>query len=134
MSGMRTTGFLSTNGLGVRAEVNGRTVSVGSAAWLSKSGAKLSDEWHARARACQDKGEVVVFVGVQGANSESHFCVGMIVMADQLKPEAIFTVKKLREMGIQVCMVTGDNARTARAMAKRLGIPANNIHAQVRIL
>lgn len=55
-------------------------------------------------------------------------------MADQLKPEAIFTVKKLREMGIQVCMVTGDNARTARAMAKRLGIPANNIHAQVRIL
>lgn len=66
MSGMRTTGFLSTNGLGVRAEVNGRTVSVGSAAWLSKSGAKLSDEWHARARACQDKGEVVVFCGGAG--------------------------------------------------------------------
>ena len=45
---------------------------------------------------------------------------GVIVIADQLKPEASGTVIALRQMGIKVCMLTGDNRRTANAIAERV--------------
>lgn len=57
----------------------------------------------------------------------SSFChvellCGMVVIADKVKPEARMTVHALHEMGLRVCMLTGDNYRTAKAIAQEVKI------------
>ena len=56
---------------------------------------------------------------------------GVIVIADQLKPEASGTVIALRQMGIRVCMLTGDNRRTANAIAERVCLGPNYFDSHI---
>ena len=61
-------------------------------------------------------GKTVMFIGVDGQ------AAGMIALADTIKPDAVNVVRQLHKMGIEVAMVTGDNQRTAEAIAKQAGI------------
>jgi len=88
-----TTGFSATAGLGVRANVAGREVCVGRA-----------------------EGQPGVSVTVDGA------AAGVIEIADAIKPEAAEAVRRLRKMGIEVWMLTGDHRATAEAVAHATGI------------
>ena len=69
---------------------------------------------HARDR--QAQGESVVYLAFAGR------LVALIAAADVLKPDAAATIRRLREMGIAVAMLTGDNRGTAEAIARRAGI------------
>ncbi len=117
------TSFTAVTGLGVRAEVAGRTVVVGRPALLAQEGLTVSDQLTDDAARLEGQGRTVVAAGWDG---RAH---GLLAVADQAKPEAAAAVARLRTLGLDVAMITGDNRRTARAVARSVGI--NRVLAEV---
>ena len=105
-------GFAALPGQGVEAGVSGRKVRVGSAALLPSGEA----EWTEQAETLSREGKTVVFV------AEEARALGLIAVADRPREGAREAVARLKEMGLEVVMLTGDHERTAKAIAKRLGI------------
>jgi len=114
--------FESRAGQGVRAVIDGRTVYVGSKAYLQSSGIPVEEveELH---RPLAAKGQSVVLVGVDGQ------CVGAIGVADTLRPHAREAVEALKRLGVAIAMLTGDHRATAEAVAEKVGI--SEIHAEM---
>jgi heavy metal translocating P-type ATPase len=108
--------FESTAGHGVRATVAGVAVSVGRRSFMTKEALELPEFLEEAASHLEAAGRTVVFAGWQGRVR------GVLGVADTIKPDAIGTLAQLREMGLEVAMITGDNARTARAIGAELGI------------
>ncbi|WP_082306528.1 heavy metal translocating P-type ATPase [Mizugakiibacter sediminis] len=108
--------FLSLAGRGVRGRVDGRAVALGNA--------KLMDELHVtfdaaareRADALRGEGATVMFLAVDGAPA------ALLAVADRIKPSTPEAIRRLHEAGLRIVMLTGDNAATARAVARALGI------------
>jgi len=107
------TGFVSATGLGVSGTVDGHTVAVGSARHLESSGVAAPVE---RAESLRREGQTVMFVASGGR------LAGLLGVADPVKPAAREAVEALRREGMKVVMLTGDNAVTAAAVAKAVGI------------
>jgi len=107
--------FASHTGKGVTGTVAGRTVALGNKALLADAGI-ASDALEQEADAHRSEGEGVMFVGVDGR------LAGLVVVADPIKDSAVEAVAELRRGGIHVVMMTGDNRRTAEAVARRVGI------------
>ena len=110
-----TQSFAAINGLGVQADVNGRRVLVGSRAFLSQHGVDTT-AGQDKAEKWRDEAKTVVFVAVDGT------AVGLAAVADPVKdgtPEAIAALKQAK---VRIVMMTGDSERTARAVARQLGI------------
>jgi Cu+-exporting ATPase len=76
----------------------------------------VTDQIQKEASALSDQGKTVLFVAVDGV------LAGLLAIADPLKAEAGKTIRDLGEMGIKVVMLTGDNEKTARAVASQVGI------------
>ena len=112
-------GFEAVPGQGARAMLKGVAVSVGSARMFPDLDAGLA----AQAVAAQTTGQGVLFVGRDG------LAIGMITVADPIKPEAVAAVAALQAAGVKVAMITGDAEATARAVAAVLGIA--QVHAGV---
>ncbi len=110
------TGFEALAGEGVRAEVDGRTVWVGRRSLLGGQSLALSTELETRAVELEQSGRTAVFVAWDG------HVRGVLAVADQLKGGAAEVVRELTSMGLTVTMLTGDNQRTARAIADQVGI------------
>jgi cation-transporting ATPase V len=110
------TAFGSVAGHGVRAEVDGATVWVGRRTLITEAGLLVTDELAAAADRLEAQGRTVVFAGWEGQVR------GVVAVADTVKDGAAQTVAELHRMGLTVAMITGDNARTARAIAKQVGI------------
>ena len=111
----RVEGFAAVTGRGLRAEVDGTPILIGTARFLSEEGVDASalDETAARmARA----GQTPVHVALDG------HAAGLLGIADRVKPEARRAVDALHAAGLRIAMVTGDTEATARAIAKELGI------------
>ena len=107
--------FQALEGMGVEAVVNDRAVLVGNAALLEARNVGLG-ALPERAGALSAEGRTSVFVAVDGR------AAGLIAVADALKPSAAPAVERLRRMGLAVMMLTGDDRRTAEAVAHRAGI------------
>ncbi len=84
--------------------------------FLEKQVAGLTEKIEGDADKRSEQGKTVLFLAVDG------ILAALITIADPLKPEAVDTVKRLRAMGIEVVMLTGDNEKTALAVAKQAGI------------
>jgi P-type Cu+ transporter len=109
------TDFAAHPGHGITAHVDERTVAVGNQAHMTSLGvdtAPLSDD-AARAAAA---GGTPMYVTVDGA------LTGLVTVADTVKPDAVEVVAQLKALGLQVWMVTGDNAATAESVAAEVGI------------
>ncbi len=117
--------FEAVAGHGVRARVDGRGLLVGNAALMRLAGLEL-DELEGRAAELAEQGKTAVLVAVDGQPA------AVIGIADTLKPESAAAVAELHRLGLQVAMLTGDNERTARAIAGQLGI--DRVLAEVRSL
>ena len=102
-------------GKGVRGRVDGRLISVGRLGFLQESGA-FQDHMHGQAQTERVRGNSVVFVGCDTQ------CIGVIVMHDLIRPEAMEAVLQLVAAGVQPTLVTGDDASTAKAVAQAVGI------------
>jgi Cu+-exporting ATPase len=108
-------GFNSTTGKGVKGTVSGKQVAVGNAELfrdLSVDPAPLLD----RAEALRKEGQTVMLVAVDGK------AAGIVGVADPIKDSTPDAIRELREAGLKIIMVTGDNATTAKAVADKLGI------------
>jgi Cu+-exporting ATPase len=107
--------FGSLSGLGVRGRVDGRRVFAGSARMLEQEAVEIGAV-AARAEELAAEGKTIMLVAADGE------AVGGMALADVAKPEAAEAVALLKEQGLSVHMLTGDNARTARAIAQEVGI------------
>ena len=110
------TAFEALAGEGVRAEVDGLSVWVGRRSLLAAHDLHLDDRLDTQAVAFEEAGRTAVFVAWDGAAR------GVLAVADQLKHDAAAVVAQLRDMGLTVAMLTGDNQRTADAIAAQVGI------------
>lgn len=108
-------GFEALTGLGVVGRVDGRRVVLGNAALLEREGV-TAGEWALRADKLRESGATVMFVAVDGS------LAGLLAVTDQIKPDAASIIGKLKQGGLRIIMATGDNERTARAVAGKLGI------------
>ena len=110
------TGFESMAGHGVRAEVEGATVWVGRRKLLAEAGLVVPEALEEAATAQEEAGRTAVLVGWDASAR------GVLAVADTLKEGAAEVVADLQSMGMQVALLTGDNARTAEAIAVEVGI------------
>lgn len=108
-------GFASVTGSGVRSEVEGRAVVAGNRAMLEQSGIEPG-ELAARADELAAGGATPVYLAVDGQPA------AVFAIADPIKPGSPEAVQQLEALGLEVWMVTGDNARTAGAVASMAGI------------
>lgn len=110
------TGFDSITGKGIQATVDGRTVLVGTSRLLSTAGIDTTgSEPIVAGLSAQGKTPILVAVDNQAA--------GVLAVADTLKPESAEAIAAMTRLGINVVMITGDNAQTAAAIAAEVGIP-----------
>ncbi len=116
--------FSALAGRGVVALLSGRAVVVGSAALLAGQGVDLAALEPERGR-LEAAGRTVFAVAENGAP------LGLLAVADTLKPGAREAVATLERAGLEVWMITGDNARTAQAIAAQAGIAPQRVLAQV---
>lgn len=117
--------FEAIAGHGVIAAVEGRAVIIGNPALLRERGIDTSalDEDVAR---LQGEGKTAMIVAVDGV------ALGVIAVADTVKPTSRIAVEALRRQGIEALMITGDNRRTAEAIAHQAGIDPQRVYAEVR--
>ena len=107
--------FEAANGLGVQADIDGKTVLVGSRNFLSQR--KVDTQpWEARAEAWRAEAKTVVFFAVNGIAN------GIAAVADPIKESTLGAIAELKRSGVRIVMLTGDSKRTADAVARKLGI------------
>lgn len=107
--------FEAITGKGVKGIVDGKAVALGNAALIRDMGLD-SGALVSTANARRDEGETVMFIVLDGA------IAGLVSVADPVKETTPAALKALHELGFRIIMATGDNERTAQAVASRLGI------------
>jgi len=120
------TDFQSTTGGGVSVKLatsspsdgglDGRRVLVGKEKFLADSGVTLSSELRRQADRLQEQSQTTVWVALDGQ------AIGVIGIADPIKPTTRAAIRALHNMGLKIIMCTGDNRRTAESVARELGI------------
>lgn len=108
-------GFQSHTGKGITGEISGRQITIGNAALFSEKNINLSALAN-QANDLRRHGQTVMFVAVAGKPA------GLIAVADPIKASAPETIKALKQTGLNLVMLTGDNQLTAQAIAAELGI------------
>ncbi|MGV6875560.1 heavy metal translocating P-type ATPase [Pseudochelatococcus sp. B33] len=109
------TGFESVTGFGVRAEATGESIEIGADRYMKKLGLDVSAFAPTAAR-LGDEGKSPLYAAVGGR------LAAIIAVADPIKETTPQAITALHDLGLKVAMITGDNARTAQAIARRLGI------------
>lgn len=117
------TDFESITAGGVSGNIDEKVVRIGKSSFLSEHGIAIPNDREQRAETLRENAKTVVWVGV---GTE---LAGMIAIADPIKASSAEAIRALHEMGLKVIMCTGDNAATAQAVAKELGI--DEVHAEV---
>jgi Cu+-exporting ATPase len=115
--------FDTVGGKGVKASVEGRRVLVGSRSLMKDNAVGLADEVERIASDLEGQGKTIALVAAGGAVG------GIIAIADTLKETSAAAVAALSAMGLKTHMITGDNARTARAVGRQVGI--DSVRAEV---
>ncbi len=107
--------FNSIPGHGVEAKAAGRAVLLGNRKLMRERGVDFSSLMM-EAERLESEGKTVMFVAVDGQ------AAGLIAVADTLKEHSAEAIRRLHKMGLEVAMITGDNRRTAEAIARQVGI------------
>ncbi|MFM0171493.1 heavy metal translocating P-type ATPase [Paraburkholderia sediminicola] len=114
-------------GRGVEADVDGRTLALGSTRWLNELGIRLPPALTARAHELEAAGNTVSWL--MQRDPQAPVALALIAFGDTVKPTARAAVERLAQMGIESVLVTGDNRGSAASVAKALGI--DEFHAEV---
>jgi P-type Cu2+ transporter len=107
--------FEAITGLGLTATVDGRDLAIGNARLMEQNGLSL-DRLRDAAAELAAQGKTAMYVAVDGHPT------GLVAAADQPRPSAKAAVTQLKQLGLEVAMISGDNQRTADAVARELGI------------
>ena len=108
--------FEDVSGFGVRAKVDDQHISIGNQVMMENSKIKILDDLLETTNKKRENGQTVSFISI---NSK---VVGIIGISDAIKSDSVRVVKKLRDLGITPIMLTGDNRKTASAVAHQIGI------------
>jgi Cu+-exporting ATPase len=108
--------FHAIPGHGVEAASLGRKILLGTRKLMSLRGVELKTSEEAGLQALEEQGKTAMLIAVDGR------VAGIVACADTLKPFAREAVTSLHRMGLEVLMITGDNRRTAQAIARQVGI------------
>ncbi|MEA5472311.1 heavy metal translocating P-type ATPase [Spirulina sp. 06S082] len=117
------TDFEAIAGMGVQGKVSGKWVRIGTQRWLKQLGIE-TEIFSDRAREWEAEAKTTAWIAIDEK------IAGLLAIADSLKPSSIEVISTLRKMGLEVVMMTGDNAKTATAIARETGI--QRIFAEVR--
>ena len=109
------TDFDAVTGKGVQGRVGGRAVALGNAAMMREMGLDTAQA-ESKADTLRAEGKTAMFVALDGA------LVGIVAVADPIKESTAQAIRELHAQGLRVIMATGDNERTAQAVAGKLGI------------
>jgi Cu2+-exporting ATPase len=120
------TAFYTEPGLGVSAQVHQQLVVVGTAAWLTQQGIAIEPAAQTQASALAASGKTVVYVGV------GQQLIGLIAARDALRSDAQPAIAQLKQMGLRVLMLTGDQPTAANAIARDLQLTDKEVIANVR--
>jgi Cu+-exporting ATPase len=107
--------FQAIPGKGVSASADGKSVKIGKPKWMAELGIELS-EYQSDIEKNEGQGKTVMMMAVENE------ITGWVAVADTVKETSLEAVKRLKAMGIEVVMLTGDNERTAKAIAAQVGI------------
>lgn len=119
-----TANFRAIPGHGLEAEVEGRRIAIGNRKLMRTEQIDYAP-LEAEMDRLEGEGKTVMLVAVEGA------LAGAIAVADTIKESSPQAIAALHQMGLEVWMITGDNARTAAAIGAQAGIPAERILAEV---
>ncbi|MCX6023589.1 MAG: heavy metal translocating P-type ATPase, partial [Chloroflexi bacterium] len=108
--------FAAEPGHGVRATVDGHAALIGTRKLLREAGVAVSEAAEAAVERLESEGKTVVLAALDGA------LLGALAVADTLKPSSAEAVERFHRMGLETVMITGDNRRTAEAIARQAGI------------
>ena len=111
-----TSGFDTFAGKGVQASVDGTVVLIGNRLFFKEQNITIPTKIEETLHKLETQGKSVMFVAFDAR------LVGLIAIADVLKNTTAIAMKQLKAMGLQLVMITGDNARTAQAIAQQIGI------------
>ncbi len=109
------TGFEAPTGKGVRGNIGEAAVALGNAAMMADLGIDVAAHGE-QLQSLRDEGKTVMFVVVDQR------LAGLVAVADRIKPTTAAAIKALHASGLKIIMATGDNERTARSVARSLGI------------
>ncbi|MDY6874746.1 MAG: heavy metal translocating P-type ATPase [Chloroflexota bacterium] len=111
----KLTGFEAVRGQGVRGTVGDRAVLVGSRVFLKEHNVEVAAIEN-EMRRLEDEGKTAMLVAVDGEMA------GLLAVADTLKDDSVAAVRELKTLGLETVMLTGDNQRTAEAIARQVGV------------
>ncbi len=114
--------FEALAGRGVRATIDGQQILVGSTGLMHEAGVDVSSAQEAKSR-LEQQGNTTLLLAKHGR------LVGLVALADTLKPGAARVVSRLQQMGLDTYLITGDNRRTGEAIGRQLGM--DNVLAEV---
>ncbi|WP_128425061.1 heavy metal translocating P-type ATPase [Gudongella oleilytica] len=114
--------FAAVPGKGLKAKFEGRDVLIGNRKLMNEGSIDLT-RMEDEISSLEEQGKTAMIVSVDGK------LAGIIAVADQIKNTSLTAIKELQDMGLQVYMITGDNERTAKAIASQVGI--GNVVADV---
>jgi len=121
---MDPSAFKAVVGHGIHATVDGRAVLVGKRALLADRGIDTT-ALDSLAEKLAAAGKTPMYAAIDGKPA------GLIAVADRVKPESKAAIEQMQKMGLRVAMITGDNAKTAAAVAKEVGIAPDMVFAEV---
>lgn len=110
------TDFNAIPGYGLKATVENRQLLIGNNKLLTAENVSLDNHLLNKAHQLADDGKTPVFVAIDGQ------LAGLLGIADPIKPTSMAAIKELKKLGLDIVMLTGDNQRTAIAIAEQLGI------------
>ncbi len=121
-------GFSNDPGYGVVATVDGRTLLVGNEGLLVKHGYAPSHDHEGPG--ASDPAQTLVYVAERNGDGAAVTSLGLVALADQLKPDSAAAVRELHELGLRTVLLTGDNEATAKFIAAQVGI--DDVRANVK--
>ena len=118
-------------GMTARLTDNSRVIAVGNEQLMKGLSVDVSARVSSLLQTWKAEAKSIVLIAVKVGDSESWNLAGALSISDAIRPEAVPVIKALQSHGTQVWMLSGDNVTTAQAVAKRVGIPASHVLAEV---
>jgi len=117
--------FKDNPGRGIEGKIKGKEVLVGNRLLMEENGVRIDKSFIEKVEKLEEEGSSVILV------SEGNLLVGAVGVADKIKETSKDAIENLKNSGIEVYMITGDNERTAKAIAKQVGIESGKVFSQV---
>ncbi len=108
--------FEALPGMGIVAKIDEKEILVGKPSFMTSRSITFSETIASDVERLENEGKTVMLVAIDSK------AVGLIAVADTVKPESPVAIQKMKNLGLDVWMITGDNERTAKAIAKQVGI------------